>query len=377
MSSALDLSQLYASDKQRNSFLRVPNSCRMKTSAGRMLAVNTVGLKNAPDKSPAFYVSGDPRSNEHPVLTSLHTVFHREHNRICRRLKHYRHFSTEKLYQTARAINIAQYQKIVFEEWLPAILGSKLQKYGGYQKNQNPTVSVEFSTAGFRIGHTMVSNIVARMDKFGKPIRSLNIKRIFFSRRRMRASEVNTVIRGAAMTSAEEVDEKVVDVLRNFLFDHVPGMDGFDLVAINIQRGRDHGLPPFNEFRKYFLGTAARSFSEISSNPKTIALLMQAYGDVSNVEAWVGLMAEDKDPGRAVGCTMAKFLEVEFRRLRDGDRFFYLMKNQIPSEVLRKIPTIESDIFGKNHLFNKILRRTTTIRSFLIPSRSNAFVLRL
>ena len=79
-----------------------------------------------------FHFKGDVRANEHWNLVLMHTVWMREHNRIAG-LLFYMHpdWNDEKLFQEARRIAIAEYQHIVYGEWLPVVLGSdSMSKYG-------------------------------------------------------------------------------------------------------------------------------------------------------------------------------------------------------------------------------------------------------
>lgn len=375
LSSALDLSGVYGVDPKRNSHLRSPHSCHLRTSRNSLLPLNEQRFVNVPSTSPIFFIAGDTRANETPMLTAMHTIWVREHNRICDHLEDaFHNYSIDKQYQAARAINIAQFQKIVYEEWLPAILGSKLPRYSGYDQNVDPTVSVEFTTAAFRLGHTLVGDGVSRIDRSGKRLPTRPAHDMFFQpASQFTSRSMDDFIRGAARTLAQEVDEKVVDTLRNFLFENVEEEEGFDLVALNLQRSRDHNIPRFNRLRKLFLGSSAQSFAGITSDPSSQEKLRQAYGSVDNVEAWIGLMIEDKNRGVGVGRTLEKLLKTEFGRLRDGDQFFYLRRNQIPDEVLQEFPRMDRDIYGPQPLFNSILRRNTRISAVFLPRGENAF----
>ncbi|NBQ16229.1 MAG: peroxidase, partial [Proteobacteria bacterium] len=93
--------------------------------------------------------------------------------------------------------------------------------------------------------------------------------------------------------------------------------------ALNIQRGRDHGLPDYNAVRQDFGLRPVRNFSEITSNATLAASLVSLYGSVNNIDAWVGLLAEDHVPGSSLGATNIAVLRDQFMRLRDGDRFWY------------------------------------------------------
>lgn len=76
----VDAGTLYSNEPSflRDS-LRQPNSCMLRTSAGNMLPISTV--RNTDGHY--VFVAGDARVDEHAVLTMMHTVWMREHNRLC------------------------------------------------------------------------------------------------------------------------------------------------------------------------------------------------------------------------------------------------------------------------------------------------------
>ena len=86
----------------------------------------------------------------------------------------------------------------------------------------------------------------------------------------------------------------MVDDLRNFLFGR-PGQGGLDLAAVNIQRGRDHGLPSFNKVRESYGMPQLESFSQLSNDPKVVAALESVYESPAELDPWVGFLAEQHD----------------------------------------------------------------------------------
>lgn len=384
LSAVLDLSAVYGVNDPRNEALleKVNGKLtgKMKTTDGNLLPYNTDAFNNAPDSSsPRFYLTGDHRANEHPALTSLHTLWVREHNRLVDQInlffpkKKIANAHPRSIFEWARHVNIAQFQKVVIQEFVPTMLGRPLPRYRGYRRFVNPTVSDIFAGAAYRVGHTMVGNVVSRRGPSG-PLPPLSMADIFFRPNGLDSSgEVDNLLRGAAAVKAQEVDLKVHDVLRNMLFDKVPGEDGFDLVALNLQRGRDHALPTFNQIRRIFGIKSATSFSQISSNPPTAQALSNAYdGNVDNVEAWPGMMAEDKVPGSSCGRTLCAVWEAEFLRLSNGDQFFYLQrKKSIPSIVRRFLRRQLRDIYKKDKpLFREIIIRNTGVTAAQLPTGS-------
>lgn len=378
LTSTLDLVAVYGPTELRNRDLieydkNGKQTGKLKTSGNNLLPRNSGSspVYNAPTASRTFFIAGDHRVNEHPALTSLHIIFLREHNRLCDKIKaNIPYLSGEQIYELARKLNIAQFQKIVYEEFYPAIISKRLSKYRGLKKKVNPTVSDVFAGAAFRVGHTMVSSIVARRSATG-PLPPFDMKNIFFRNAEdFSSEEVDNVIRGVSKNTAQEVDLKVHDLLRNMLFEGVATEEGFDLVALNIQRGRDHNLPSFNTIRTKICGLRpARAFYEISSNPKTASDLAAAYPTVYDVEAWPGLVAEDHARGSGLGETMICLWRLEFTRLRDGDQFFYRRKKKIPRILRKKCRDVVAAILNKNRrLLREIIVRNTGITDDQLPS---------
>ena len=322
----MDGSNVYGSDYTRAAALRTFSGGQLKTSAGNLLPFNTPGLANAGGTSDTLFLAGDVRANENAALTAMHTVWLREHNRIAARIATANPYaSDEAIYQTARREVITELQVITYKEFLPALLGpAALEPYGGYDAAVNPGISNEFSTAAFRLGHSLLSPVLQRRDANGAVAASGNLalQNAFFNPSQVSQYGIDSLLRGAAGQRAQELDVHIVDDLRNFLFGQ-PGAGGFDLASLNIQRGRDHGLAGFNQTRQALGLSKVTSFSQISSDPATAATLERLYGNVDNVDLWVAGLAEDHTAGGSVGETFTAIIADQFRRLRAGDANWY------------------------------------------------------
>jgi hypothetical protein len=337
ITSFLDASMVYGSSNARADALRAHSGGRLLSQSsptGEMLPFNTMGLPNgtAPGGDPTrAYVSGDVRTNEQTGLIAIHTLFLREHNRLADQLSASNpSWDDERVFQTARKIVGAEIQKITYEDWLPTLLGpGRLSAYAGYNPNVDAGVSTEFSTAAFRIGHTMLGSSLARVDNNGAPIAQgpLSLRTSFFDPDSLEAGGgIGPLLKGMTVQRAQEIDVQIVDDVRNFLFGPFgpPGATGFDLAALNIQRGRDHGIADYNTLRQTFGFSAALTFADISSDPAVQAALASVYASVNDIDPWVGMLAEDHLLGGSVGPLMTAIIVDQFERTRDGDRFFYL-----------------------------------------------------
>lgn len=98
-----------------------------------------------------------------------------------------------------------------------------------------------------------------------------------------------------------------------------------DLPAINIQRGRDHGLPGYNTFREICGRERAVSFKDFEAyiSSKDVANLAQLYTHPDDVDLFAAAILERPLPGGALGPTFACVVAAQFRKLRVGDRFWY------------------------------------------------------
>lgn len=370
LTSVVDLANVYGPNKERSSFLRTESEGMMKTSDGNLLPHNTDFVNSPPNSGNRYFLAGDHRANEHPTLTSLHTLFVREHNTIAAEIKErFPGMGDELLFQNAKKINEAQWQKIVFEEWYPAITGRTLPAYRGFNTFVNPTVSLTFSTAAFRVGHTLVGNKVNRRGVNNSFLQPFTLVSMFFRERDVITHMgIEQFLRGAYSSRAQKVDLLVVDALRNFLFKGVEGeSDNFDLVSLNLQRGRDHALPPYNAIRQAFDQPRAVSFENISTSLSVQSKLQQAYVSPDRIEAWPGLMAEDHVSGSSFGPTLLAIWEREFLRLRDGDRFFFRNKGVFSSELM-ELERVKSVLHGDN-TFRSILIRNSAITNTELPQR--------
>lgn len=336
----IDGSVIYGSDAELADQLRTFEDGLLKTSEGDLLPYGEDG----------FFLAGDIRANENAALTSMHTIWVREHNRIATELAAENpDLTDEELYQQSRQIVTAQLQAITFNEFLPALFGTGVvSEYAGYDSTVDPSIANEFSNAAYRFGHSMLSSELLRLDENGDIAAEGNLELLnaFFNPSELEENGIDSLLRGVTVNLAQELDNEVVDDVRNFLFGP-PGAGGFDLASLNIQRGREHGLSDYNSTRVALGLEAVESFADISSDPEVVARLEELYGTVDNIDLWVGGLAEDHLPGSSMGETFSMIIIDQFERLRDGDRFWY--ENVFSGEALKEIDgTTLADVIERN-----------------------------
>lgn len=366
----IDASNVYGSDETRALTLRTLNGDgKLNTSDGNFLPYNTEGLPNAGGNSASLFLAGDVRANEQIGLTALHTLFMREHNRLAERIaSHNPKFTGEEIYQKARQLVAAEMQIITYREYLPALLGSGvIAPYTDYAPDIDASISNSFSTAAYRYGHSALSSTLLRIDRDGNEIADghLALRDAFFDSSRITdEGGIEPLLRGLAAQTCQKIDSNVIDDVRNFLFGQ-PGAGGFDLVALNIQRGRDHGLPSYNEMRASLGFERAQSFSDISSDPQIQQRLAEIYTTVEGVDLWVGGLAEDTVSASHLGPLFQEIIAEQFEALRDGDRYWHeltldpreldLVRRLRLADIIRLNTSIDDEI--QNNVFQVTDRR--------------------
>jgi hypothetical protein len=369
-------------------------------------------------------VAGDVRANENLALTALHTLFAREHNRIVAMLgcgfprtgrtddggdeedgpgclPH------EVRFQIARRVVGAEIQYITYHEFLPA-LGVRLEPYRGYDPTRNAGLANEFAVVGYR-AHSMIHGEfepTAPEDRYSAEqlatFRSLGVEIeqegghielviplnvAFGNPDLLQAIGLEVFVTGLSERQYKN-DEQIDDVLRSVLFQVPkpgipdPSVCGLpfvdprcfsgvtDLGAIDIQRGRDHGIPTYNDLRRAYGLAPKGSFAEITGETtesfppglgiddpailefvelrdaagdlippgspeaegeavfgvrrSTVAARLQAiYEDVERLDAFVGMIAEPHLEGAEFGELQLAIWRSQFSALRDGDRYYY------------------------------------------------------
>lgn len=330
---------------------------------------NLDGLPNeGGDSNRGLFLVGDVRGNEQIGLISMHTLFVREHNRLARKIRdRFNDASDEEIYQLARKIVGAEIQKIVYDEYLPALMGPmapRLSEYRGYDANADASLATEFSGAAYRFGHSMISSDLNLVDDNGRETGQRSLRDAFFDVNFIveDPDRVGEILNGFITHRAQELDTLVIDDVRNFLFTNI-GASGLDLPALNVQRGRDYGLPTYNAAREaYGLGPVS-SFDLVTSDTNLRANLTQVYGTPDNMDLWIGCLAEDHISGASVGRLLAEMMREQFLRLMHADRFFFLNDPDFDTSEMRNIIDL------RDLRFADIIDRNTQIR----PNDRSAF----
>src|SRR4051794_2072935 len=277
------------------------------------------------------FTCGDGRCNENIALSSIHQVFHSEHNRLVGYIDNLLHTPTanggaadqlaawqaigvsstdasgsgtggygygERLFQAARFITEMEYQHLVFEEFARKVQPA-VRPFHVYSPDINPAIDAEFAHAVYRFGHSMLDDQVARQDQNADGTRTDNSLPLltaflnppeFFNNSVDPSHAVYTpeqaagsVLLGSADQTGNEIDEFVTETLRNNLL----GLP-LDLPSINMARARDAGVPSLNEVRRQIFNqtndgqlapyTSWADFGQHLKHPESLVNYVAAYG---------------------------------------------------------------------------------------------------
>ena len=339
--------------------------------------------RNLMESSINCFVAGDIRANEQVGLLAMHMIWLHKHNGIARSLRDMNpQWNGEKLYQEARKIVGAEMQHITYQHWIPHVFGSTAEEllgsYRGYDPNLDATISNVFATAALRFGHTLIQPQLQRLNESFQSIPQgpLKLRDAFFSPWRLvEEGGIDPLMRGMFATAAKLKlpEENLNSELTEQLF-YTAHAVALDLAAMNIQRGRDHALPSYLEWRRFCNMSHVETFEDLANEIRSARVrqkLRELYGHPGNIDVWVGGVLEDQLPNAKVGPLFQCILLEQFRRTRDGDRFWYENPTVFKPEQLGQIKqTSLARILCDNG--DNIDRIQSNV--FLLPENDNRFV---
>ncbi|XP_066958962.1 peroxinectin A-like [Macrobrachium rosenbergii] len=395
-SAYLDGSVIYGSRKEITDSLRQLKDGLLKmqvTLEGKILLPgeeNPDDGCNVHDKyADGFFCfrAGDGRVNEQILLVFMQTVWAREHNRIATVLKEFHQdWDDEKLFQETRRIVIAELQHVTYNEFLPAVLGNvlmetlKLKPLSGnqytsdYDETLDAAIANSFATAAYRYGHSQISDFIQRINIYGV-VETAHTSSMFFNPFTMYENEaVEDLGRGSTSYRARKVDAYFTEEVAGKLFKG-SGKFGLDLVALNIQRGRDHGLPGYVHW-KSLCGAVVSQFTDLSSvmDKEVIDSLQEVYSDLEDVDLYIGGVSERPFLDGILGPTFSCIIADQFLRMKRGDRFWYEYKDSPGAFTKKQLKELHKVTFARILCNNIPELITIQPYAFKIPSSTNSLV---
>src|SRR3954447_14460497 len=289
---------------------------------------------------------GDGRCNENIALTTVHLMFHSEHNRLVDYIKgvllndtsatgvaalpewqlptasNPQGWNGERLFQAARFVTEMEYQHLVFEEFARKMVPA-IRPFHVYSPDINPAIPVEFAAATYRFGHSMLTDTISRTNvdpiTGAKSQNDISLLDAFLNPPELynggsagtppASRAAGAVIMGSVDQTGNEIDEFVTETLRNNLL----GLP-LDLPAINMARARDNGIPPLNEVRRQIFaqtndGQLApyqswADYGQHLKHPESLINFVAAYGTHPTITSATTLVGK-RDAARAIVAPLA------------------------------------------------------------------------
>ncbi|TPK92269.1 hypothetical protein FJ934_20890 [Mesorhizobium sp. B2-4-12] len=383
------------------------------------------------------YVAGDGRANENFGLTAIHHVFHANHNVQLINLEkmvlaspdidarhgyeiavtqhsgdvvangislingHYEDanhnytladgsisWNQDKMFEAAKLINEMEYQHVAIDQYA-RLVTPDLPEFVTYDNDIKSDISLEYSQAAFRFGHSQLRETIDAIDP-NSTVTKWALEAAFLNPTAYAQTGAEDILRGMSQQLTNEVDEFVTPAMQQTLLGQP-----LDLAAINIARGRDVGMPTLNEVRRQLHDalvaerladpatphhtnlivdalnpyTSWAEFGSQMQHPESLVNFIAAYsfdGDLAKARAivgledgsisegtpdamnytlqqavaflnggddgynhidfWMGGLAELHVFTGQLGTTFNAIFEDQMERLMDGDRFYYLYR---------------------------------------------------
>ncbi|NWW44308.1 DUOX2 oxidase, partial [Pedionomus torquatus] len=339
----LDGSSIYGPSHSWNDALRNfsggqlasgPSGCLPRETDGRIPMWKALDPSTGRGGPQGIYDLGNAWGNENRFLQAESIAWFRYHNHWATTLAHmHPTWSDEDLFQHARKRVIATFQSIVLYEWLPTLLGRNVPEYKGYQQHLDPSLSPEFMVAARQFLSTMVPPGVYKRDtqcnfqKVPGPGGSFPAMRLcnsYWSRestglQQSEPVDVDNLLLGMSSQIAEQEDNIVVEDLQDFWYGPLK-YSRTDYVASWLQRGRDLGLPTYNQARERFGLEPLQNWSDFAPHldREVLEKVTALYANnTARLELLPGGMLE------ADGSLFSAIILDQLVRLRDGDRFWF------------------------------------------------------
>ncbi|CAH1153426.1 unnamed protein product [Phaedon cochleariae] len=313
------------------------------------------------------FLTGDARANENLYLTSMHLLWVRQHNLIAYNLSRLNpHWKDEIVFQETRRIIGAQMQHITYNEFLPILLGDSLmQKFDlnplkkGYSKTYNasldPTIANNFAAASFRFAHSIIPGLMKLLSNYTSTPEYVQMRKMLFNPFQLYDPEVlDKTLRGAMNTTIEASDSYFTNELKSHMFEKStekfkePKLCGLDLVSLNVQRGRDHGLPGYTSWRTHCKLSKPKSFDDLKNDMDSYSLynIKAIYKDVDDIDLYTGALSEIPLEGSILGPTITCLILDQFYRIKHGDRFWYENPQKPQSFTPEQLSEIKKTTLG-------------------------------
>ncbi|XP_023294043.2 peroxidase isoform X1 [Lucilia cuprina] len=393
----LDLSSVYGNSLEQNIKVRQYKGGLLKTSlynSKQFLPIQSSSSRECPANNEQCYSIPDNRNQFTPIIAVLQTIFVREHNRLAKILSQINpHYSDERIFQVARKINIAQYQKITFYDWLPLILGpmyslanrliysiSPYEYVNDYDRNLDPAPFAEYAASAFRYIHQSIPGWFSMVSSGRNSNQTMRLSDYFDRQDSMKllmeGNNFDSLIRGLATQLEKRADGNVDREIKHHFDRKFFDEFGTDLKAIDIQRGRDYGLPSYNDYREQCGLARAYQWSDFINeiSEEKIELLKKFYSSPNDIDLTIGGSYENHSGDSMLGPTFQCIIGKQFFKIRAADRFFYEHEDKNSGFTRDQLAAIRKISFASIFCANGNNLQCIQPNVFIFPNHQNNLI---
>ncbi|XP_017492499.1 PREDICTED: peroxidase-like protein 3 [Rhagoletis zephyria] len=166
------------------------------------------------------------------------------------------------------------------------------------------------------------------------------------------AGNAHGVLRGLLEEPSNVPDQFVVTDVKDFLFFNPRNPAIIDLPAINVNRGREHGVPAYVYFLEYCTGAKITGWADLIRfiPEERIKELQSVYRDFRDIDLFVGGLSEVKAFGSILGPTFGCLNGIQFHHWKFGDRFYFEHGGESGSFSLEQLNNIRHTLSLANLL---------------------------
>lgn len=176
---------------------------------------------------------------------------------------------------------------------------------------------------------------------------------------------IDRLLLGFSNQPSQKRDEFIADELTNHLFQPASLPFGMDLAAVNIQRGRDHGIAPYTAWREPCGLAPIKNWRDLEAimSLDTVHRFRGLYEHVDDIDLFSGGLAERPVRDGLVGPVFACIIAQQFLNLRKGDRFWYETSDNNAGFTPQQLQQIRRVRFS--HVLCKTMGEIETIQPFV------------
>ncbi|KAL4703134.1 hypothetical protein ACJJTC_010691 [Scirpophaga incertulas] len=266
--------------------------------------------------------------------------FWRHHNYIARALsKTNPCWGDERLFYTARDINIAMYIQILLYELFPLLMGkdnlanNNIISYSPgfrdmYDDQLLPQMSAEFST-GFRWFHAMQEGSLKMFDLEGNYLRKFPIVNMTLRTGFLAVdNNIDYITQGSFRQPCAKADYVVDPDISEVILG--PFQRAADVFTSDLAKNRYFGFQPYVKYKQFCNNKNYASFDDLldSMDPERVEMLKDRYKDVEDIDLLAGLWLEKHIDGGYIPSTLFCLISEQMLRSISFDRHWYERPNR-------------------------------------------------